>query len=523
MRMTYERGQYRPRPFRLQAPPLNRFTTSAIYTPLEFHRLISGECARADRYGSRFSLAVFELGTSNEASVLVRRLVRTLHHRFRDTDDLGWYTPRQLGVIMPFTPSEGAWKLAEYVCSLISAVTDPPAFTIYTYPSQNWPRISFWRRIRNQLRLDYLTGAIMGFRAPGSAEFHALIARERGRADRNNNVFSLIVFDPGMQGNATALARRVVYTLTRRLRDTDEVGWFDGRRPAAILPYVDLPTASRLAEGLCRTAGLPEGSKFQVYTYPQSWFPPDSPLGARTALPPRPATGAPQTTDPREADQEGLYPPIPDWKRVLDVLGASAAIALLSPLMLLALLIIKIGSPGPAFFRQERVGYRGRVFTLLKFRTMRVNASARQHTQYLRKLIVEDSEAKPMTKMEDNPDIIRFGRLLRILCIDEIPQLFNVLRGDMSLVGPRPCIPYEAQEYLRWHTRRFDSLPGMTGLWQVSGKNRTTFKEMIRFDIKYEQNRSLWFDLWILLMTPMAILRQFMDKGKPPATGPKDA
>lgn len=519
--MTYDRGQYRPRHFRLQAQPLNRFNTSAIYTPPEFHNLISGECARADRYGTRFSLAVFELDTSNETSVLVRRLVRTFHHRFRDTDDLGWYTPRQLGVIMPFTPSEGAWKLAEYVCGLIATVTDPPAFTIYTYPSQNWPRISILRRLRNQLGLDRIPGWLMGYRAPGAAEFHALIARERGRADRNNNVFSLMIFDPGLQANAPAMARRVIYTLTRRLRDTDEVGWFDGRRPAAILPYVDADTASRLAEGLTRSAGLPEGFKFQIYTYPQSWFPPDSPLGARTAMPSRPSNAPPKPVDFREADQEALYPAVPNWKRVLDVLGATTAILLLSPLILLAVLIIKLGSRGPVLFRQERVGYRGRVFTLLKFRTMRVNSSTRQHTQYLRKLIVEDSEAKPMTKMEDNPDIIRLGRLLRVLCIDEIPQLFNVLRGDMSLVGPRPCIPYEAQEYLRWHTRRFDSLPGMTGLWQVSGKNRTTFKEMIRFDIKYEQNRSLLFDLWILLLTPFAILRQLTDKGKPPANADK--
>jgi lipopolysaccharide/colanic/teichoic acid biosynthesis glycosyltransferase len=148
---------------------------------------------------------------------------------------------------------------------------------------------------------------------------------------------------------------------------------------------------------------------------------------------------------------------------------------------------------------------------------MRAGADFQHHLQYLRKLIVEDSESKPMVKLENNPNIIAGGRLIRALCFDEIPQLFNVLRGDMSLVGPRPCIPYEAKEYLRWHARRFDSLPGMTGLWQVSGKNRTTFKEMIRLDIKYEQNRSLRTDLKIILLTPLAILRQLIEGKKHPA------
>jgi lipopolysaccharide/colanic/teichoic acid biosynthesis glycosyltransferase len=134
------------------------------------------------------------------------------------------------------------------------------------------------------------------------------------------------------------------------------------------------------------------------------------------------------------------------------------------------------------------------------------------HNQYVRKLIVEDSESKPMVKLECNPDIIPMGWWIRTLCLDELPQLFNVLRGNMSLVGPRPCVPYEAVEYRRWHMRRFDSVPGMTGLWQVSGKNRTTFKEMIRFDIKYELNRSLWLDIWIILGTPWAIIRQLLDR-----------
>jgi lipopolysaccharide/colanic/teichoic acid biosynthesis glycosyltransferase len=202
---------------------------------------------------------------------------------------------------------------------------------------------------------------------------------------------------------------------------------------------------------------------------------------------------------------------MPGWKRTLDLAGSLLALALLAPVFLLVAAIVRVGSTGPVLFRQERVGYARKTFTLLKFRTLKVDSDATDHSQHVRKLIVEDSEGKPMEKLDHTKDVIPLGKILRALCVDELPQLFNVLKGDMSLVGPRPCIPYEADEYLRWHARRFDSVPGMTGLWQVSGKNRTTFKEMIRFDINYEQNRSLWLDLKILLMTPAAIVMQTMD------------
>ncbi|MBM4314153.1 MAG: sugar transferase [Deltaproteobacteria bacterium] len=185
---------------------------------------------------------------------------------------------------------------------------------------------------------------------------------------------------------------------------------------------------------------------------------------------------------------------------------------MLFPLFLFAVILIKLVSPGPILFRQERIGYMGRAFTLFKFRTMEVSSDNSTHVQYMRKLIVKDSESLPMKKLENSPSIIPYGRLLRASCIDELPQLFNVLRGEMSMVGPRPCLPYEADEYQRWHARRFDSVPGMTGLWQVKGKNRTTFKEMIRLDINYTQNLSLWLDLKIILLTPVAIIRQFLHK-----------
>ena len=206
---------------------------------------------------------------------------------------------------------------------------------------------------------------------------------------------------------------------------------------------------------------------------------------------------------------------IPVWKRLLDIFGSFFGLILLSPLFLLIAVLIKIVSPGPVFFKQTRIGYGAKEFNFWKFRTMRVNADTASHQQYLSELIHGDDEEdkqpdRPMIKQDnDNPNIIPFGRFLRASCIDELPQLINVLLGDMSLVGPRPPIPYEVEEYLIWHKNRFDGLPGMTGLWQVSGKNRLTFKEMIRLDIQYERQMSLLADLKIILMTPFAILNEY--------------
>ncbi len=213
---------------------------------------------------------------------------------------------------------------------------------------------------------------------------------------------------------------------------------------------------------------------------------------------------------------------IPVWKRLMDITGAILGLILLFPVMLAIAVLIKVVSSGPVFFKQTRIGNGGKPFQFWKFRTMKVNADTCTHRNYLSDLIngcndVEDP-GKPMAKLDpDNAQITPFGKFLRNTCLDELPQLINVLRGEMSLVGPRPPIPYEVKEYLRWHNGRFDIVPGMTGLWQVSGKNRLTFKEMIRLDIRYTRNISLWSDLKILLMTPWAVIQEFKfyrEKGK---------
>ena len=212
------------------------------------------------------------------------------------------------------------------------------------------------------------------------------------------------------------------------------------------------------------------------------------------------------------------------WKRALDF----SIILILAPALVMlggvVAFVIGCGSSGPIFFRQRRVGHKGREFTCYKFRTMHVGAETDSHRGHATHLIKSDA---PMTKLDArrDPRLIPFGAALRATGLDELPQLINVLRGEMSIVGPRPCIPYEYELYEPWQQRRFDAVPGLTGLWQVSGKNRTTFNQMVRLDIEYSQRSSLWLDVTIILKTLPALWRQCLDmralkrKESPSSTG----
>ena len=201
-------------------------------------------------------------------------------------------------------------------------------------------------------------------------------------------------------------------------------------------------------------------------------------------------------------------------KRTSDILIASLVFAVLAPLCALIALFIKLDSRGPVFYKQERVGMDGRVFLFYKFRTMRAGADESLHRDYYRKNIeglaeanVGNEERPVYGKLLDDPRVTRVGRILRRLSLDELPQLFNVLRGDMSVVGPRPPIPYEVEAYELWHRKRLDMKPGLTGLWQVSGRNRLPFDEMVRLDLFYIENWSLLLDLKIILRTLPVMLR----------------
>lgn len=202
--------------------------------------------------------------------------------------------------------------------------------------------------------------------------------------------------------------------------------------------------------------------------------------------------------------------PLPRWKRVIDIACCVTALPLFVLFTLFASILTAITSPGPVFFRQERVGYLGKRFKLYKFRTMHISADVSTHQAHFAHLMRSNV---PMQKLDGKGDsrLIPGGWLLRASGFDELPQIINVLRGEMSVVGPRPCIPYEYAQYSTVQRERFTAVPGLTGLWQVSGKNRTTFDEMIQFDVQYAQRKSLGLDLQIILRTVPALLVQIID------------
>jgi len=200
-------------------------------------------------------------------------------------------------------------------------------------------------------------------------------------------------------------------------------------------------------------------------------------------------------------------------KRAIDIAGSLAALLILSPLLAVIAVAIKLTSKGPVLFRQGRIGQHGEIFQFLKFRSMRTDSDPRMHQEFINEFIHGSSNAAPSDKTQariykitNDPRVTRVGAFLRKTSLDELPQFWNVLKGEMSLVGPRPPIPYELESYRTWHKRRiFEVKPGITGLWQVHGRSRTTFDEMVRLDLRYARTWSLLLDLKILMQTPRAI------------------
>jgi len=376
--------------------------------------------------------------------------------------------------------------------------------------------------------------------------FRASIIRERQRVDRNQHMLSLLLFTVGKQNSNSDTAQQLAHLLAERIRSTDEAGWFDSKRIGVILPDTCADGAYKLANEICKTFN-PETSvpEYVVHTYPSNWSSDhdkhsdrhkivDLPRGRKTMTSHSPSLFAKYSQDANfisatssftggvisgyRAVQQSIEPfflqPLPIWKRIIDVLGSFFGLILLSPILLLVALVIKIGYGGPVIFKQQRVGYSGRIFTMWKFRTMKPGAESSLHRQYMSSLIHDandQSSTVAMTKLDYDLPVTSFGRILRAMSFDEIPQLINVLCGDMTLIGPRPPTTYEVENYLPWYCERFGAVPGMTGLWQVSGKNNLTFLEMIRLDIKYARNLSLLSDIMIFLKTPLVVLCDIID------------
>jgi lipopolysaccharide/colanic/teichoic acid biosynthesis glycosyltransferase len=333
------------------------------------------------------------------------------------------------------------------------------------------------------------------------AEFLRVVQREKRRTDRSHSALSLavLVIDP----NGGSTLPKVLEEILSMVRETDYVTATDDQCIAVLLPdtgeaglrsFLDKVALSRDAQG-ARAAGA---------TYPDASF--DRLIAERLGTPrSRHAADADEPSPLRSRGYRG--------KRALDVLGALVALTLLSPLMLAVVLVIRLTSPGPAIFRQARVGQSGAPFTMFKFRSMRTDIDDSAHREFVASLI--DGKVKPSGgsttagsfKIKGDPRVTAIGRIIRKTSIDELPQFYNVLRGDMSLVGPRPPMQYEADKYKAWHRRRvFEMKPGLTGIWQVEGRSRVSFDDMVRMDLRYLQHCSLRFDLGILLRTVAVVL-----------------
>ncbi len=216
--------------------------------------------------------------------------------------------------------------------------------------------------------------------------------------------------------------------------------------------------------------------------------------------------------------RKSAYLRLPAWpdypgtiKRVLDVLFSLIILCLAAPLFLLIAAGIKLHSPGPVFFRQKRIGKDGVPFEMLKFRSMRVGCSAKDHREHVQRLIRDNLSPRQLggrsLKLAKDPRITGLGRILRKLSLDELPQFINVLRGEMSIVGPRPPLPYEYELYADWHKQRLSVTPGITGAWQVFAHNQVCFDDMVRLDLEYIRRMSLWLDLKIMVLTPWEMIR----------------
>ncbi len=499
---------------------------STLNSVLDFRKIIERECRRANRYNAKLSLIIYEIGSRNERDLAVRLVIRVMGRRVRNMDDIGWFDLSQIGVLLPHTPGIGACKLSEDLIRLLAAAPSALPFTIYSYPSHLWPvsnRLSLILRLKVTVQNIFWPHHITS-----SEDFRLCLAMELERATRYGFIFSLLIFHVDKIQAWRRPVGRVVKCFNRCLRDTDEIGWFGQDNIGVILPYASFEDCQEVARRICRKAAISTADTYTIYAYPSKWLPQEFPIKGLEVVPHRRRNAGQRTAEglvePERVGERRDAPPdaglrfwdvgqtvakpLPRWKRGLDIIASLTALTLCAPLFAFAALGIKLTSPGPIIFKQTRVGFMQRPFALLKFRSMHADAGAESHRKLMKRIISQEDDSGD-TKLQNDQRIFPFGRFLRKSSIDELPQLINILKGEMSLVGPRPCLPYEAEEYLHWHTRRFYTMPGLTGLWQVSGKNKLSFKQMIRLDISYEKRLSLLLDIKILCRTIPAVMSNF--------------
>ena len=347
---------------------------------------------------------------------------------------------------------------------------------------------------------------------------HDMLALERRRAERSRKPFVLMLLDASAvrsNGHRPALVEQLTSILCEVTRETDLVGWYQTGVVLAVIfteirmvgenPVTEI-VRSKVVRALQENldAKLASSLRITMHQFPENWK--DKERGK-------------DRSDPL-ADVK-LYPDVSSKvvgkrfstkiKQAIDIVGSALLLAFLSPILGAIALAIKLTSKGPVIFQQQRLGQFGKRFTCFKFRTMYADTNHQIHRDYVKNFIAGKTPKEKGTetvvyKIQNDPRVTPVGRFLRKMSLDELPQFWNVLRGEMSLVGPRPPLAYEFEAYDFWHRRRvLEVKPGVTGLWQVSGRSRICFNDMVRLDVRYSQTWSLWLDIKILLATPLAV------------------
>jgi len=345
--------------------------------------------------------------------------------------------------------------------------------------------------------------------------FHRMISLERKRSERTQRPFVLLLMDTG-NNLPTEKNGRILLDILRSLqaatRETDVMGWYESNSVVGVMfteitldnSLIFSTILSRISDVLRDRLTIEQFSqiKFSFHLFPEEWDP---------SSPERPSNPA---LSPDLHKRNGSNWLARGIKRGMDISGSLILLLLLSPVFFLIAAAVKLTSRGPVLFRQQRIGEHGIPFTFLKFRSMYVNNDSKKHQEYVQQLINGKAEKQSSNgngegiyKLTNDPRITRVGSFLRRTSLDELPQFLNVLSGEMSLVGPRPPVPYEVEAYATWHRRRLlEAKPGITGLWQVHGRSRVGFDDMVRLDLQYARQSSPWLDLKILLQTPKAVI-----------------
>jgi len=420
-----------------------------VVGPAEFRRLVLRERARSDRNGGALALVLVDGGADAQLSRSIESWSTSIARRVRCTDAVGWFDAKTLGVVLPDTDHEGALVVIRQLRSSLPSEATQANWRIFVHP-------------------EHTTNLPKDRPASGSSDDPLDLLRAPARSIR---VVEPRVASVGRSGRELPLDSDGggVATAVRRTTRKSARRWTS-----------QLQSVTQITSSWTRTLTGTLSGKRQTT------------LSSATAVEVEPEVAPLQSL---------LVVPVPPLKRAVDIVGASLALIAFSPVMLGAMLAVRLSSPGPVLFRQRRAGLGGRPFDFYKFRTMYIDAEQRK-----KDLLSQNEQSGPVFKMAADPRITRVGRFLRKASIDELPQLWNVLKGDMSLVGPRPPIVAEVAEYDRWQRRRLDIQGGLTCIWQVSGRSAIQFDDWVRLDLRYVETASLATDLGILVRTVPAVL-----------------